>query len=206
DRRLPCRRAVPRARHADRRPRGPRTAAHRAPRRAGRRGLRRCAVGALVHLRADAAGDGGGGRAAPGPRRCRLDAPVHRAAPRHRRGRRDDHLHGRRRPEPPARGRLHLDGALGAAHGRQRREQAAAAHPRLRAAAVHRGGVPHPLDEPAVADGDRAPRRQAGRRAPQPPGRPGRRPARHGRLLDRRRGVARRARGAAPPPRPAPPL
>ena len=50
----------------------------------------------------------------------------------------------------------------------QRREQAAPAHPCVRAPAVHRGGISHTLDERAVPDGHFPLGRETGRHPAQP--------------------------------------
>ena len=73
---------------------------------------------------------------------------------------------------------------------------------RLRGARLPGRGVPHALAQRPVPDGDRPARREAGRRAAQPPAAARRLAAGHRRLLGHRRGVARRPPGTAVPARP----
>ena len=99
-----------------------------------------------------------------------------------------------------ARDRPHVVREARAAHAAQHRMQAPAADARVRDARLHRRRVPHALVQPCVAGGDRAPGRQAGRRAAQPRIACRRHQARHRRVLDHRQRVAG---GAAAPALPA---
>ena len=81
--------------------------------------------------------------------------------------------------------------ALDAAQPVQHRVQAAAARPRVRAARLHRGRVPHPFLQPAEPPRDRTPGRPARRHPAQPPARPTA-PARHLRLQHHPGRMARR--------------
>ena len=108
--------------------------------------------------------------------------------------RRDRRLHAllqRRRAAPPARDRPHVVREARAAHGAQHRVQAAAARRtrsrRSRCIAVE--FRTHWFNH-AVARGDRAARREAGRHPAQPPDHAGRRAARHRRVQHHRRRMA----------------
>ena len=101
---------------------------------------------------------------AGGPHRALGDLPPRRHPRRH------DHLLAPRRGQPPPRDRRHLARRLRPGHPGEPGGEAPAALPGVRRPRLHRRRVPHPLAQPAVAAGDRGARREAGRRAAQPPG------------------------------------